>query len=1009
MSSIDQLITNLDDKNSKILYKQLYKIRVEYIKSDDSIESMRKVNGITRLVQLLTTPKQNEKVLEVILSILGNCTYNKQSCSLEAYKENIIDSLIRIINESDNKNIQSRGCRLLGNLAQFEVIAISLQKSGVALCLANCLVEDVNEPTLIMCLRAIRLMWSSKKFRYEILSFGAIYKIMIILGQYLKNKDQIEAPPECEESSSNVVILKRLNVPDRTISKEKLSNIIGKMEQEDVAINYERVYKTEISSPEFIMPQKKDPVFELVSSILKCLLPITATILPQVARSIFSESRGLLFFIFLADETSPFRSMALKILSNLSSNQYAQEFLSNNELVPMVANLIINNSIMVPHLDSNEERCCLTILCLSSENACNRGKLRRSGVFKNMLLKAKTTKAPRELGLLLYTFYQFRFDQLGIDTLLEFGLIDVLIGILNNIIEKKDVDHIKFDDPSLDDLEDSKGKGKQQKKRSRDDSNSYTQYQKYMRYDPGSPGSSSGYGSNQYQYSPSRSSQYSSNNSPSRSYDNANDSDSDNYSPVCSDNEDNVRKEPKEFDILNFLYTTDSIGKPEEEVEMNEDGNELVELDDETSCLNLHDDEDDEMDTSIEKSQKIVAKEAEDSLTDPVKQFENDPLQFILLLLWKVSINNNSALEFVRPSNLTTLLSICKVVPKPNGRIFQILENIVTHISNFVKILKQNFIFQLHDLSLPIYDHENCYSCSKMKSVSRDLMHLFGNVAQSGYGRGEIAHFLLTGEEEMKKKVAIRLTYIISDPDILNDLLFKYNGLDIAMNIILNESCEVMAAEACSGITVMSVNLNIQLPNEEDVLQRIIPDNYVKCEEKGENLIKFIVKDGVSYFDKEILKRSSDVLCSMLSSDFRESNMNEVHLQDCTVEGIEYFFNLIRLDDAKRLKIIAPKVDNMDVILQAFDLAIRFIITNIQKPLLNVIKIVINERNALNVFEWSLRNVNQDLLITSICYYLNGQISGSKKRQLFKEANQSQFSIQWKQLIIDTILMKCQQ
>lgn len=360
---------------------------------------MRVANGITRLVQLLITPDQNDKVLEVILSILGNCTYNKQNCSMEAYKENIIDNLIRIINESDNNNIQSRGCRLLGNLAQFEVIAISLQKSGVALCLSNCLVEDVNEPTLIMCLRAIRLMWSSKKFRYEILSFGSIYKIMIILGQFLKNKDQIEAPAESEESSSNVVILKRLNVPDRTISKEKLSNMIGKMEQDDVAINYERVYKTEISSPEFIMPQKKDPVYDLISGILKCLLPITATILPQVARSIFSESRGLSFFIFLADESSPFRAMALKILSNLSSNQYAQEFLSNNELVPMVANLIINASIMEPLLESNEERCCLTILCLSSENACNRGKLRRSGVFKNMLVKAKTTKCPRELGM----------------------------------------------------------------------------------------------------------------------------------------------------------------------------------------------------------------------------------------------------------------------------------------------------------------------------------------------------------------------------------------------------------------------------------------------------------------------------------------------------------------------------------------------------------------------------------------------------------------------------------
>ena len=39
ISSIEQLITSLDDKNSKKLYNQLYKIRVEYIKNDDSIVS----------------------------------------------------------------------------------------------------------------------------------------------------------------------------------------------------------------------------------------------------------------------------------------------------------------------------------------------------------------------------------------------------------------------------------------------------------------------------------------------------------------------------------------------------------------------------------------------------------------------------------------------------------------------------------------------------------------------------------------------------------------------------------------------------------------------------------------------------------------------------------------------------------------------------------------------------------------------------------------------------------
>lgn len=39
MSSIEQLIVNLDVKNSKKLYNQLYKIRVEHIKNDEAIVS----------------------------------------------------------------------------------------------------------------------------------------------------------------------------------------------------------------------------------------------------------------------------------------------------------------------------------------------------------------------------------------------------------------------------------------------------------------------------------------------------------------------------------------------------------------------------------------------------------------------------------------------------------------------------------------------------------------------------------------------------------------------------------------------------------------------------------------------------------------------------------------------------------------------------------------------------------------------------------------------------------
>lgn len=887
---------------------------------------------------------------------------------------------------------------MIGNLAQYEKIAIALQTKGIALSTSNCLSEDANVFVLTMAVRAIRLMWNSKKFRYEIISFGSIFKIMVNLFKILQNNDRTED----SEQESNIVILKRHNEPDRVISKLKLNNIIEKMEKHEVEINFE-ITKPDKKDDSFEMPSEKENL-ELISGILKCLLTITASSIPQVARSVYADGFGISCLMFLAGETSRFRSMALKIISNLSSNTSAQEYLGiNNDLVSNISSLLLDSEKLQKPLDINEKRSCINILCLSSENACNRGKLRRSGVFKSLLSIANSSKCDKELALLIFTFYQFRFDQLGLDTFLEFGFINVLIKVLGDLIETKEVDHIKFDDPSLDEERKEEQKLKQKKRLMVEAPSGFNNYSKYMRYDPGSPSSSSS-GCNSMQYSPSRSSGYSPFNSPSRNFQDCDDSDSDIYSPVCSENEEETPKKA-DFDILRFLYENSEIGssekaKADENEKLDEEG---MDVDDEASNLTIKDEESQVEGNKVEKSKRS------ENIPETLKQIEADPVQYILQLLWKVSIKNSDAKAFVQPSNLLTLHKVSKIVQRPNGKIFQLLDNILVQTRNFVPILKQDYVFRIHELSRPSYDHPDCYSCSKMKVISKDLLRSYGSVAESGYGRGEFAHFLLTGDDEMKKKIAVNLTYIISCPDILNDMLFRYKAMDIVIDTILNQ--ESLAAEACDGLTVMANNLNIQIPSDDDVLSKIIPDDYAEDENllksEGE-LVKLLLKDGEVFVDKETLKKCSEVFNSMLSGNFRESNFNEVRFPNYTIDGMKYFYEILKMDQAGKLKPIAPKVNEMNVILQAYELSILYIITNIQKPLLNVIKIVLDETSVLKIFEWSLRNYNQELLLSSICYFLCGNIDGKLKLKLFLEANQSQFKDEWKQLIIDTILMKCQ-
>lgn len=806
---------------------------------------------------------------------------------------------------------------------------------------------------------------------------------MVILYKMLKNNN--EKSEETKEES-NFVILKRDNEPDRAISKEKLINILEKMDKHEVEINYE-ISKPEKKDETFSMPTEKESL-DLVSGILKCLLTITAMSSSQVARSVYADGFGISCLMFLAGETNKYRAMSLKIISNLSSNTLAQEYLAiNNDLVTDISNLLLNSEQLERPLDISEQKYCINILCLSSENACNRGKLRRSGVFKSLISIANTTTCDKELALLIFTFYQFRYDQLGLDSLLTFGFINVMIKVLSDLIDKKEVDHIKFDDPSLDD--ERKEESKKQKKRSITEQPScFNSFSKYMRYDPGSPSSSSsGFGSSP-QFSSSKSSGYSPFNSPARNNLDHEDSDSDIYSPVCSDNEEEVPKK-EDFDILTFLYENDEIGAKETSME----------LDDETSNLTVKDE-----DNETENDKTEIPKRLE-NIPETLKQIEADPVKHVLQLLWQVSIKNSDASAFVRPVNLLTLHKICTIVQRPNGKIFQIMENVLLQTLNFVPILKQDYVFKILELSRPNYDHEDCYSCCKMKTVSRELLQTYGRVAESGYGRGEFAHFLITGDDDIKKKTAVNLTYLISDPDVLSDFLFRHKTLDIVMDIIFNE--RDFAAEACDGLTVMARNLNIQIPSDDEI-KNIIPQNYVEdenlLESEGEK-IKFILKDGEVSFDKETLKKSSEVFFSMLSGDFRESNQNEVKFPDYSVESMKYFYQLVK---SERIKPIAPKVDDMSIILNSYELSILYILTDIQKPLLNVIKAVINETNVLNVFEWSIKNINQDLLISSICYFLNCDIDGKSKLKLYLQANRSQFCNEWRNILIDTILLKCQ-
>lgn len=1039
------------------LYRKLVKIRTDVIGTEAGVETFYALGGIRLLVGLMAKPY--EKVLEVVLSILGNCCMRKD-CAKQAHEHGILTPLISIISNIPNPAIQCRGCRLLGNLAQFPAITYAIGKdcSNTSYALTAILSESNNTAVLIMAIRAIRQLWNEKSIRNMMISQGCIKKIVGLLLKFARNEAkalECTSDEEPQEDETEKVVIKRMHAPDRTVTREKFKNIVRHMENSHhcdiVGYQVIKSYRWK-DSQDFKMPEAKETV-ELFIGILKCLQMVTTTISAQVAQEVYEEDGcGMKCLVFLCSETSQFRALALKIIFNLASNPDAIDKLTACDVITMTSDLI-----MYANLDSSEKRFCTSVICLLAKEACNRGHIRRSGALQALMKLAKQCLEKRELSMILYALYQYRFDNLSFDILLSNGLVSFLVGVLNDIISEKQVSHIKHDDEetmstSVYSKRRSSSQKASQKKRSDElfnyKSSNYYRQSKMAKLDPycSAPESpESGYASTSTRNPSSLTS------SPARIDDLEEDlDDNDIYSPVCSDTEDDPpppdepepsssQPEPadeteetraaSEFDILAYLY----------------DDNSNTYLANEMAAADLECDGgavEEPQPTATSRGEKRSRNQVsfDDTIDDneihdieleivSSKAFEKNALQPILTLLWSIS-KSHRGLEFVQPDTLATLLKICKLSKKPRSRAYQIIANIIKHVDHFLPLLKQDFVFRLHEFKVPHTAHSRCWSCDEMKSACNELMSLFGNIAETGYGQGEIAHILRTAERTQQLQVSIIVTFVIRDAKLLHKLLFDMKILNTVMNIILNENDEGaeelhdqrLSAAAGAGITTLAQNLCICGEEEDtgtpsETLEAKEFDNTLTiCDEgSAEEKVTFMVTNAAGVVEsvrvnKSLLIQGSDVFERMFDGDhFVEAKNNEVHLKEAiSVDGLKYFFYLIRLQTVNKLTGMAPPPKVIGSSLDALSLSQKYMLPVVERSVQNIIKTLLNDDCVLNVFEWSLKNYNQELLVASTYYFLYADISGAAKCKLFRAANKSPYQKEWRRLMNETILFRVQ-
>lgn len=260
----------------------MYKLRTDFIKDKDGIMSFYSAGGIAPLVRLISKPY--EKILEVALSILGNCCTVKDCCkqvnstiehfnafiikscySLKAISNGIVPPLLTILKSIPNPRVQCRACRLLGNLARESNEKICTLAKGIGVVLASVLEDSKDTQTLSMTIRAVRLLWNEMPFYEEFVRFDGVDKILIILVSSTMIERQIE--PNKSIVEQNTQEKERVEFMETHI--QFMESVNSKV------FDHEILKTTKLPAEDaFKIPEKSEEK-ELFAEILRCLETVT--------------------------------------------------------------------------------------------------------------------------------------------------------------------------------------------------------------------------------------------------------------------------------------------------------------------------------------------------------------------------------------------------------------------------------------------------------------------------------------------------------------------------------------------------------------------------------------------------------------------------------------------------------------------------------------------------------------------------------------------------------------
>ncbi|EDV30581.2 uncharacterized protein Dana_GF22864 [Drosophila ananassae] len=950
-----------------VIYKCLVKLRTDLVKDKTGIELFRTSGGIPVMVRLIT--KLNEKIMEVVLSILGNCCTDELSC-IEAVDLKVISPLVTILKTIPNPVIQCRACRMLGNLAKSKKAAQYLQVHYAAIAPAIChIIESTSAvQTRIMAFRVCRFLLASSQFLKHFLMANGFMQLMRIFVAVMKN-DEVPKEPIPDIEVSTLIGLKR-NQHREKYFEEVARNLEGV--RSDI-FDYQMLKNTK-RNYDYAVPKDNESAVELAHEILKCLVLISAQQIGMKAWESISRNTSLATIVCFVKEDGDQRAAALKILSNFCKDPCAFYMLSTADAIVAACEMLMAVNMAKP-LTESEVRHCINIISTLSTDACSRSKIRRCGALRKLVALIRDSNSQSERSSLFHILINFQYDNLSMELMLYEGLVPMLVRELNDYLTSDDDHHKRRREERL----------QGGKKRKLTDPTSPEMLSKFSKThdtlgsDFDSPSSSP--------RSYRTTSPCSSRSMSPICKDLLTNDDDDNYSPACSDDDDD------DDDTTN---STSNVDTKDRRIAANR-----AQASNVLDILKLIDEGSEPIEDTL--SDKEDFEELSSDVPPKLGPFRNeagDTIDIIENLIYRITLMVNKRVELGKPETLDTLIRAINLFGA-NNNFANALTNILLESQFFAQIIKHGVVHQLYQLT----------KVEEMRKDGFAFLETLTNVGESNYGKEELVRLLRCDDINAQQRAAISVAHIIRSHRLLYQFLYDGNALTLLFDLLLRKKSEDRYAdEAADAVTAMSrYTLGIGLPEidvEESsnaICSQQISDStpmHEQCDMRflvggeGDNILKI-------GFNKQLLCDSSEVFNKMLNSDFREGHDGEIQLQEYSASGLRYFLHLIGCHKRHLAE------TNYPALLQAFEMSRVYIIPEMESALQERLIQFLDAKNCLRLLEWALKNYHSELTETAICYYLSSALPAQEKQLLFRTAEDSVYASEWFQLLNEAVFERC--